>query len=153
MKELSREYKAISKILFPPEKSKNGYTTKEIKESRAKALETIKNYLDSDNIEQQFENISGDYYSNEKFIVSWLCNHNGFPHEVTIDKVDLSYSGAKCILARRSLFSEAQLKSYHSFERALVEQGLKLCATKEIKTEFFNKYAVAYNDRLKQGKL
>lgn len=148
LKELNKEYKSITKILFPA-KNENAYPSKQIKESRQKALEQIKVYLDSDNIENQFLDRNGDYYSNNKFIVSWICNYNNFPHEVSIDKVD-SFRGTACITARRSLFSEKQLKAFSTFERALVTEGLKLCATKTEKKEFFDKYAVAYNNRLKK---
>lgn len=152
LKQLGREYRSITKQLFPKTKE-NELSSKVIKESRKKALEQIKFFLDSEDIEGQFENKNGDYYSSNKFIVSWSCNYNGFPHEISIDMVDsfyTSYSGAKCIVARRSLVSEKQLKAYNSFERALVEQGLKLCATKNEKKEFFDKYAIAYNNKLKQ---
>jgi hypothetical protein len=155
LKELNKEYKIIAKELFPKEKNKNGYTAKQIKESRKKALEQIKTYLDAEDIEGQFDDRKGDYYSNDKFIISYLCNHNGFPHEISIDKTDsfyTSFSGAKCIKARRSLVSEKQLNAFRSFERALVEEGFKLCATKEKKKQFFEKYAVAYNNRLKVAK-
>lgn len=152
LKQLNREYKNITKQLFPKTKE-HEISSKVIKESRNKALEQIKNYLDVDDIEGQFDSRDDDYYSLNKFIVSWNCNYNGFPHEISIDIVDSfykAYSGAKCIVARRSLVSEKQLKAYGSFERALVEQGLKLCATQNEKKEFFDKYAVAYNNRLKQ---
>lgn len=154
LKELSKEYKSISNQLFPKTKEKE-MPAKKVKESRQKALEQVKTYLNSEDIEGQFENINGDYYSNDKFLVSWFTNYNGFPHEVTIDKVDEFYksmSGAKCIVARRSLVSEEQLKTYGSFERALVAEGLKLCSSKQEKKEFFDKYAVVYNNRLKLAK-
>ena len=152
LKELSREYKAITKQLFPKTKE-HELPSKKVKESRQKALEQIKIHLDSEDIEGQFKDKNGNYYCSDKFIVSWNTNYNGFPHEVSIDKCESMYTGmtgAKCIVARRRLFSERQLKAYNSFERALVDQGLKLCATKTEKQEFFNKYAVAYNNRLKQ---
>ena len=152
LKELNREYKVISKQLFPKNKE-HELPAKKVKESREKALEQIKQYLNSEDIEGQFEDKNGDYYSSDKFIVSWSVNYQGFPHEMSIDKVDgfyTVYSGAKCIVVRRSLVSEKQLKAYGSFERALVDQGLKLCRNKEEKKQFFDKYAVAYNNRLKQ---
>lgn len=155
LKELNREYKAIARELYPVRKCSNAYTAKQIKESWQKALEQIKIYLDTDNIEEQFNDRNGNYYSNDKFLVSWVCNYKGFPHEVSIDKCDsfyFSYSGAKCIVARRSLVSEKQLKAYSSFERAFIEQGLKLCATKTEKKGFFDKYAERYNKRIRDGK-
>lgn len=152
LKQLGREYKAITKQLFPPTKE-NELPAQKVKDSRQKALEQIKIYLDSEDIEGQFENKSGEYYSSDKFIVSWSTNYKGFPYQISIDKVESFYSnmsGAKCIVARRSVLSEKQLKAYGSFERALVEEGLKLCDNKVEKKEFFNKYAIAYNNRLKQ---
>lgn len=154
LKELNREYKSITKILFPKTKEYE-MSAKKVKESRQKALEQIKQYLDSEDIEGQFTNKSGNYYSSNKFIVSWNVNYKGFPHEVSIDKCESMYTGmtgAKCIVSRRSLVSEKQLKAYGSFERALVDQGLKLCSNREEKKQFFDKYAVAYNNRLKVKK-
>lgn len=150
LKELKKEYNAITKELFPKKKSEHGYSAKQIKESRQKAFEKIKEYLDKDNVEEQFSNLSGDYHSKDKFILSYLTNFKGFPYELTIDKVDgfyQDYSGFKCIKARRSLVSETQLKGFHSFERALVEEGLKLAPSRK---EFFDKYAVAYNNKIRQ---
>jgi hypothetical protein len=150
LKELTKEYKQISNTLYP-KTSEHCLPAKEIKKSRKEALEKIKQYLDNEDIEGQFDDRSGDYYNSEKFLVSWNCNHNGFPHEISIDKVDSLYrgmSGAKCIVARRSLVSEEQLTAYSSFERALIDQGLKLYAAREEKKQFFEKYAVKYNERI-----
>jgi hypothetical protein len=154
LKQLNREYKAISKQLFPKTKE-HELPAYKIKETREKALKRIKEYLEVEDVERQFEDRNGDYYSNDKFIVAWAVNYKGFPYQMSIDKVDDFYSkvsGARCIVARRSLISETQLKAYSSFERALVEEGLKLCRNKEEKKQFFDKYAVAYNNRLKQKK-
>lgn len=153
LRELSKEYKAISKGLFPKEKSEHQYSPKQIKESRENALSEIKDILDKGDVQNQFGNRSGRYHSNEKFIVSWKVNYNGFPHEVSIDLVDKfysSYSGAKCIKARRSLFSEKQLEAYPSIEYALIKEGLKLCPNKKEKIEFFGKYAKPYNENIKR---
>jgi len=87
LKELSKEYKAISKDLFPKKKSEHAWTSRQIKESREEALKTIKSILDKGEIKEQFE----DYHSEDKFLVSWKVNHNGFPHEISIDLVDAFY--------------------------------------------------------------
>lgn len=126
------------------------YSPAEIKKSKQEALQKIKQYLDAEDVEAQFEKRSGDYYSSEKFIVSWKANHHGMPSEKSIDKCDSfyqSYSGAKAIYASRSLFHEKQLQAYSSIERALIDVGLKLCPKAE-KKSFFDKYATKYNNRL-----
>lgn len=147
LKELRREYKSITNQLYPKTKEHELPTSK-VKESRKAALEKIKEYLDKEDVEQQFENTK----ENEKIVV-WVGNVDGFPKEFTIEAVDKFYTsysgGVKCITARRCLFSEKQLKGYHSWERALIEIGLKLCSGRKEKQEFFDKYAVRYNEKLK----
>jgi len=126
-------------------------TDKEIKESKRKALEKIKEYLRVNDVDAQFESRSGDYYSNDKFIVTWNANYRGMLCEFGIDKVDAVYatiSGAKAIFSVRNLFMEKQLKLFGSIERALIVVGLNLCPKKD-KKEFFETFAVAYNLKLK----
>lgn len=126
-------------------------TNKEIKESKQKALDKIKEYLRVNDVDGQFAGKSGDYYSNEKFIVTWNANYMGMLCEYGIDKCDAAYaalSGYKAIFAVRNLFLEKQLKGFSSIERALIEVGLKLCSKKE-KKDFFDTFAAAYNLKLK----
>lgn len=126
-------------------------TDKEIKESKRIALEKIKELLRVDDVDGQFAGRSGDYYSSEKFIVTWNANYLGMLCEFGIDKVDSVYeaiSGSKAILAVRNLFMEKQLKSFGSIERALIEVGLILCPKKE-KRDFFDTFAMTYNLKLK----
>lgn len=128
------------------------FTTKQIKESKKAALEKIKQFLDAENVDTQFADRTGAYYSNDKFIVTWNASWNGVPSEFAIDKCDsfyTAYSGYKAIYVTRSLFHEKQLKGYHSIERALIDVGLKLCNKKE-KKAFFEKYAIKYNAKLKE---
>ncbi|MCC3836255.1 hypothetical protein [Vibrio parahaemolyticus] len=125
---------------------------KEVAESRAKALEKIKHYLGAADIEGQFSNLDGNYYSSEKFLVTWSGNHQGIPAEFKIEKCDPAYqamSGFCCIYGHAGLFHEKQIEGFGSFERALIVVGLKLCPTREAKIEFFNKYAVPYNEKIK----
>jgi len=151
MKQLRREYKSISKLLYPPKKE-NQYSAKELKESRAEALKTVEKYLSSDNIEEQFNGRGGEYHSKDKFLVSWKGNYNGFRVECSLDKTsDNLFSRAKCIQAKRSLVMEKQVKAYGSFERGLIEVGLLLCPNREAKKEFFNRYVVKYNERIKSN--
>lgn len=122
-------------------------TDKEIKESKQKAFEKIKEFLRVNDVDGQFAGRSGDYYSNEKFIVTWNANYKGMLCEYGIDKCDAAYaaiSGYKAIYAVRNLFLEEQIKGYSSIERALLEVGLKLCPKKE-RQDFFDTFAVTYN--------
>jgi hypothetical protein len=128
------------------------FTAKQVKESRSKAFEKIKTLLDAENVDAQFTDRNGSYYSNEKFIVTWNANWQGIPSEYGIDKTDsfyAAYSGAKAVYVTRGLLHEKQLGSYESIERALIVFGLKLCPKKE-KKAFFEKYATRYNARLKK---
>lgn len=128
------------------------FNQSKINQSRIKALEKIKEILSKENVDEQFKDVSGGYYSKDKFIVSWFGNWNGSAVEYSIDKVD-SFTSAvlstKAIYVRRNLFSEKQLSGYHSIERALIENGIKLCSTKNDKITFFNRFAKPYNERLK----
>lgn len=127
------------------------FKAKEVKESKRTALEKIKKFLDAENVDLQFSDVSGEYYSNEKFIITWNANYKGIPSEFGIDKCDSfysSYSGYKAIYVTRGLFHEKQLKGFHSIERALLEVGMKLCS-KDEKKSFYEKYATKYNERLR----
>lgn len=126
---------------------------KEIKESKARALSKIKEILDGGNVDEQFKNRSGNYYSNEKFIVTWFGNYKGMLCEFGLDKCDefyKMYSGYAGILCVRNLVFERQKKGFPTIEFGLLRIGLDLSRTKEEKLEFFNKYVVPYNERLKQ---
>lgn len=126
-------------------------TAEEIKKSKANALEKIKQFLDASDVDGQFADRDGNYYSKDKFIIQWNANYKGMLCEFTIDKTDTFYadfSGYKAIYAVRNLFLEKQLKGYSTIERALIDVGLKLCPPKEQKA-FFDKYAVPYNEKIK----
>ncbi len=131
------------------------FTAKQIKESKQKALEKITEILNNEIdgfIDELFTQINGNYYSSDKFIISYIENYKGIPAEFSIDKTDAfysAYSGYKAIYATRSLFHEKQIKGYSTIERALIDVGLKLCSKKE-KENFFNKYAIRYNEKLKK---
>lgn len=129
------------------------HTKDEIQKSRTEALEKIRKLLDVPDVEAQFDKISGDYHSTDKFIVSWLSNHHKIASETSIDKTDGLYqsmSGYKAIKATRSLIHEKQLKGYPTIERALLEVGLELCSSDEEKKDFFNKFVTPYNQKLKK---
>lgn len=122
-------------------------TDKEIKESKRKALEKIMEFLRVNDVDGQFAKRSGDYYSNEKFIVTWNANYQGMLCEFGIDKCDAGYealSGYKAIYSVRNLFLEKQIKGFSSIERALLEVGLILCHKKE-KKHFFDTFVATYN--------
>ncbi len=132
------------------------FSSDKIKKSKQEALDKITAFLDAPDVEAQFDKISGDYHSKDKFIVTWNDNWKGIPSEFAIDKCDSfysSYSGSKAILATRSLFHEKQLKAYPSIEHALIDVAItKLISKKEDKVTFFNKYAVPFNERIKNKK-
>lgn len=126
---------------------------KTVKESRLSALHKIISILDKGDIESQFANVSGNYYSKDKFIVTWNGNYNGMASEYKIEKCDefySMYSGAKAIYGVAGLFHEKQIKSYPSIEMALIDVGLKLCPNRKEMQLFFAKYAQPYNDKLKK---
>jgi hypothetical protein len=122
-------------------------TDKEIKESKRKAFEQIKEFLRVNDVDGQFAKRSGDYYSNEKFIVTWNANYKGMLCEYGIDKCDAAYealSGYKAIYSVRNFFLEKQIKGFSSIERGLLEVGLALCPKKE-KKDFFDTFVETYN--------
>lgn len=128
------------------------YPPKKIRESKDKALRKIKEYLDSEDVDSQFKDLNGGYYSKDKFLVTWIGNWRGMASEFGIDKCDNFYSaisGNKAIYSTRGLFHEKQLGGYPTIERALIEVGLKICRKSE-KKDFFDKYAVRYNEKLKE---
>lgn len=128
------------------------FTAKQIKESRKAALEKIKQFLEAENVDEQFADKTGAYYSSDKFIVVWIGYWNGIPSEYSIYKCDgfyTEYSGYKFIYVINTLFQEKLLAGYTSIERALIEVGMKLCCRDE-KRAFFEKYATKYNARLQK---
>ncbi len=128
------------------------FSNQVVGKSKAEALARIIQYLDSDDIEGQFDSRTGEYNSKDKFLVTWNANYKGIPSEFSIDKCDSfykAYSGCSAIYAVRGLFHEKQLGAYQSIERALIEVGMKLCGKKE-KAAFYSKYVPPYNDRVKK---
>jgi len=153
LKDLRRDYKAALKIVTAGKSNEVAFPSKVIAESRRKALEKIVIILDKGDIDSQFSDRSGDYYSEEKFIVTWSGNYNGVPSEYGLDLTDSFFSavmGPKCIYACRSLVHEKQLAGYPNIEYGLITIGTKLCSSRKKKKEFFEKYAAPYNARLKK---
>lgn len=127
------------------------YDSKEVRESRKEALIEIKRMLDQGNPDELFKDRIAGYYSDDKFLVVWKGNYNGMACEYRIDKTDSfykSYSGASAIYCSVGLFHEKQLESYKTIERAFIDVGLKLCANKNEKRKFFERYAVPYNEKI-----
>ena len=127
------------------------FKSKEIKESRAKALEEIKKFLEAPDVDGQFSERSGEYFSKDKFIVTWKGNYRSVPSEFRIDKCDAFYagfSGCKAIYCAVGLFHEKQLKGFPSIERALIEIGIGLCENQADKLSFYHKYALPYNRKI-----
>jgi hypothetical protein len=128
---------------------------RDIWDSKREAFEKVKKFLDAEDVDAQFSDRTGAYYSSDKFIITWKGNYKEMAAEYGIDKTDAfyaSYSGFKAIKVCRNLFYEKQLKGFPSIERALIEVGLTFCITAEEKEEFFNKYAVRYNEKIKNLK-
>ncbi|CAH7396194.1 conserved hypothetical protein [Vibrio chagasii] len=124
----------------------------DVRKSRLDALGKIKQLLDVPDIEGQFTDKNGSYHSSEKFIVSWLGNANGFGCEFQLEKCDDMYrtmSGYVCVHGYASLIQQKQISGYQSFELGLIQVGLKLCSGNKQKMDFFNRYAVPYNERVK----
>lgn len=147
LKELRREYRIISKELFP-KKTDNLYSAAEIKNSRKEALKEIEKFLEVEDVDKQFDNRSSDYYSNDKFIVSWKGNYNGMKVQYSLDKSEWS---GKAIKAVRNFFLEKQLKAYPTIERGLLEIGLEFIGNRNslARREFWDKYIEKYNKRIR----
>lgn len=126
---------------------------KQIKESRNQALNKIIELLSSENIESQFEGLSGDFYSKDKFIVTWLGHWNHIPAEYSLNKTDSfykSYSGYAATYTTQGLFHHHQFAGYESVWRGLLEIGLKLSPSNISKKFFYEKYVLPYNTELLQ---
>lgn len=126
--------------------------TKEVQQSRKAALEKIKLYLDTEDVEGQFTNIDGDYYSKDRFLVSWNGTYNLMLAEFSLNKCDSfykAYSGHACTYTTQGLFHEHQFDGYPTIWRGLIEIGMKLCSNKKAKKEFFDKYVSRYNENLR----
>jgi hypothetical protein len=67
-------------------------TKQEVRQSKDKALEQIKTFLKSENVNAQFNDRSGNYYSQDKFIVTWNAYYKGMLCEYKIEKCDAFYS-------------------------------------------------------------
>lgn len=127
----------------------------EVSEARKLALGKIKVYLGADDIEGQFSHLNGRYHSPEKFLVTWIGNYRDMPVEYKIEKTDevfKSMSGKVCVYGVANLFMEKEISSYSTFERCLLEIGLKLCPNRKEKAKFHADYAVPYNNRLNEAK-
>jgi hypothetical protein len=121
------------------------FTTKEIKESKAKAFAKIKEYLEAEDVAGQF---TGDYFGAEKVIVSWIGNYKGTLVEYRLDHCDsfyTSYSGYKVVFVRVSLFQQKQISGYQGIHRALVDVAYKHLCPKEESDAFFQKYITRFN--------
>ncbi|MBT0607621.1 hypothetical protein [Aequorivita echinoideorum] len=132
-------------------KSKNN---KQIADSRKKAYLKIQKILDAGEVDKQFSHLSGEYYSSDKFIVTWMGFYRGIPSEFRISKCDSFYaafSGYQAIYACASLFHEKQFEGFSTIERALISIGLKLAPPKQ-KRYFFDKYALPFNEKIKNIK-
>ncbi len=157
-KELKRDYAiALKRVGITNKKGNvkgnNGFSKEKLLNSKSEALEKIKTILD--NAPASIEEINSNTSGKNVFIISMIVNHKGMPMEVNLEHCDSfygSYSGYACIKARKSLFSEEQLKGYPTVEYGLISFGMDLIRDKEEKAAFFNKYAAPYNERIKSTK-
>ena len=124
-----------------------------IKKSREEALIKIKSILDQGNPDEIFSKNSGGHYSEERFLVVWQGKYKGVSSEFRIDKTSDFYSGMsgyKAIYVAVGLFHEKQIQGYPTIERAFIDVGIKLCPNRQEKKDFFEKYAVPYNEKIKR---
>lgn len=153
MRELKRDYKlAMKQAGIGVNKDKSlMWSAKQIAESRAQALVKAKEYLDD--IEQWEKKLEQNQFGSVEYIaLSYKCNYRGMASEINLEIPDSFYagiSGTRCHKARKNLVMQQQLQAYPNLECGLIRYGLELCKGREAKTEFFNKYAVPYNERLK----
>jgi len=130
------------------------FSSAEIKASRAKALVQVREYLD-DIRHWENELPTKQFGSVEYIAISHLANYKGMGCEINLEIPDSfygRYSGYKCIKARKSLIMQHQLKGYPNIEYGLIDYGMGLCTNRKEKNAFYEKYAVPYNERLKQQK-
>ncbi len=162
MKQLQRDYRAASIAAGITDANGNlkdkgwRHTPAQLKESRAKALAKVKEYLDDIRTwEVKLPELQSG--SVEYIIVSCLVNFKGMACEINLEIPDGIYSNmtkTSCYKARKSLVSQNQLKTYASIEQGLIAYGLDVCLKGiDEKREFFQKYAVPYNKRLTEEKL
>lgn len=122
------------------------FTAQEVKESKAKALAKIKEYLEAEDVAGQF---TGDYFGAERVIVSWNNNWKGFPVEYRLDHCDsfyTLYSGYKVVFVRVSLVQQKQISGYNSIHRALIDIAYKQLCPKKESDAFFQKYITRFNE-------
>ncbi len=122
-----------------------------IRKSRAAALEKVTEILEKGDIDAQFADRNGDYYSKDKFLVVWSGNHQGMAAEFSLCKTDSVYKGMTgyaAIYTTQGLFHQHQFKGWPSIEAALIETGIGLCPTRKAKQAFWQRFAKPYNDRL-----
>ncbi len=152
-KSLGREYKAYAKQLGigktkqdnPPDQRA------EIAKSRAYALSKIEGYL-SRIRHWEIELPKLPVGETEHIAVSYLAFYSGMLCEINLEIPSLAYkmfSNTACYKAVKNLVFAKQLKSYASIEYGLLKMGMELCRGPYRKI-FFNKYAVQYNQSIKQ---
>lgn len=128
------------------------YSPKEVRSSKDKALEVITSLLRSGDVDTRY---TGGADSHGEFLVTWRGNWNRVPQEYSVRLTNsfyMSYSGARCIYARAGLFNQKQLDSFRTVEEGLIKVGMKLCRTKKDTMNFFNEFAVPYNNKIKANK-
>ncbi len=154
-RELSRDYK--NAMIRAGITDKRGHVTgapkipkDKLENSRLEAIAKITSILDNPELLKQVqEHTSGK----DMFIISTLINYKGILMETNLEHCDSfyrAYSGYACIKARKSLISQKQLKGYPTIEYGLISFGIDLIKDKQEKIDFYNKYAVPYNENLKK---
>jgi hypothetical protein len=155
-KELKKDYKSTMEAAGITKggklENKHAYTLKQVRESRIKALEKAKFYLDD--IERWSVDLPKLQSGQVEYIaISYLSNYKGMNCEINLEIPDSFYAdfaGVKCYKAVKGLFIQKQLQSYPSIEYGLIKYAMELIKGPE-RREFFDKYAVRYNNRLQEA--
>lgn len=152
---ITKEYNKLAKILCPNTKDKTMlYDSEKIKKSRADAVRKIEELLSNPEISINGE-AATSYYSNDKFLVTWIGNWKGIPSEYRIELSDMvykMYSGYSAVYSCASLVHVKEFKGYQNVEMALIDVGMKLLSNRKEKIAWYNKYAIPYNEKIKAQK-
>ena len=119
---------------------------KDVKDSRLKAFKTLKMLLEENKIADV------DFDDGET-IITYLGNINSFGVSYSLQKTDDDYfkfSGVRSMLIYTNFVIAKQPKSFRNIESGIITMAMELAPTKTVKTEIIEKYAMPYNEKIKQ---